>query len=59
MHGYNPPKPDRILQWMNEQDFPICDTSEGTDACNVYKSLHFPHEVYDKISSYYRGGSQS
>ncbi|MBV9297062.1 MAG: hypothetical protein JO145_15930, partial [Acidobacteriaceae bacterium] len=21
-HGYNPPKPDRILAWMNEQDFP-------------------------------------
>ena len=53
-HGYNPPKPGRILEWMNQQDFAICDTSEGPDACNVYKSLKFPDEVYNKISSYYQ-----
>ncbi len=53
--GYNPPKPERILDWMNKQDFAICDTSEGTDSCNVYKSLDFPPEVYEKISSYYEG----
>ena len=54
--GYNPPKRDRILQWMNQQDFPICDTTEDSEACNVYKSLNFPPEVYDKISSYYEHG---
>lgn len=56
-HGYNPPKPGRILEWMSQQDFEICDTSQGADTCNVYKSLKFPHEVYDKISSYYQHGS--
>ncbi len=52
-HDYNPPKPDRILQWMKQQDFAICDTSEGTGNCNVYKSLKFPAEVYQKIAAYY------
>lgn len=55
-HGYNPPKPDRILDWMKQQDFPICEAAEqGKDACNVYKSLKFPPEVYDRISNYYQG----
>jgi hypothetical protein len=50
--GYNPPKPDRIMDWMNKQDFAICDANEA-ESCNVYKSLEFPHEVYEKIASYY------
>jgi hypothetical protein len=58
-HGYNPPKPGRILQWMNEQDFAIGDTSQGEDACNVYKSLKFPDEVYKKISEYYQREASS
>jgi hypothetical protein len=52
--GYNPPKPGRIMEWMNKQDFAICDANEA-EACNVYKSLEFPHEVYEKIASYYEG----
>ena len=52
-HGYNPPKRDRILDWMNQQDFPICQSAEDQNACNVYKSLKFPPEVYEKIASYY------
>lgn len=51
--GYNPPKRERILQWMNEQEFPICQDPADRNACNVYKNLEFPREVYDKISSYY------
>jgi len=55
-HGYNPPKPDRILAWMKEQEFPICDTAkQGKDTCNVYKSLKFPPEVYERIARYYEG----
>src|SRR3954453_4711764 len=27
--GYNPPKPDRILDWMNQQEFPICQVEDG------------------------------
>lgn len=56
-HGYNPPKPDRILEWMGQQDFAICDTSGGKQACNVYKNLQFPPEVYQKIASYYEQGA--
>jgi DNA primase large subunit len=55
--GYTPPKPDRILDWMNQQDFPICQPEEGQESCNVYKSLKFPPDVYNKISSYYQNGA--
>lgn len=55
--GYNPPKRDRILAWMNEQDFPICNDPENPDSCNVYKNLEFPTEIYHKISSYYQSQS--
>ncbi|HEX4164016.1 MAG TPA: hypothetical protein VHZ55_00960 [Bryobacteraceae bacterium] len=51
--GYNPPKRDRIIEWMNQQDFPICEGAENKDACNIYKEIDFPPEVYEKISSYY------
>lgn len=55
-HGYNPPKPDRILAWMNEQAFPICENAENDrSSCNVYKSLKFPPEVYERIASFYQG----
>ncbi len=52
--GYNPPKRDRILQWMDEQEFPICQEPQNPGACNVYKNLEFPPEVYEKISAFYR-----
>jgi DNA primase large subunit len=50
---YSPPKRDRILQWQQQQDFPICPNADDPDACNVYRDLTFPDEVYDHISSYY------
>jgi len=53
--GYNPPKRERILEWMSQQDFPICQAPEDSSACNVYKNLDFPPEVYEKISSFYEG----
>ena len=56
-HHYNPPKPDRILAWMKEQDFAICNP-EDQDACNVYKSLKFPPDVYERIATYYQGSRQ-
>lgn len=52
--GYNPPKRERILEWMSQQDFPICQDPSDRGACNVYKNLDFPPEVYDKISSFYQ-----
>jgi len=51
---YNPPKRERILEWMGQQNFPICDDAGDPDSCNVYKSLKFPPEIYEKISSYYQ-----
>lgn len=50
---YNPPKRDRILEWQQHQDFPICPNPDDPDACNVYRDLEFPEHVYEHISSYY------
>ncbi|MBW4690418.1 MAG: hypothetical protein KME27_01485 [Lyngbya sp. HA4199-MV5] len=50
---YNPPKRDRILEWQQQQEFPICPNSDDPDACNVYRDLKFPGHVYDHISDYY------
>lgn len=51
---YNPPKRERILDWMSQQEFVICEGAENPDSCNVYKNLEFPPDLYEKISSYYR-----
>lgn len=50
---YNPPKRDRILEWQQHQDFPICPNPDDPDSCNVYKDLTFPKDVYEHINSYY------
>lgn len=50
---YNPPKRDRILDWQSQQDFPICPSPEDPDACNLYRDLQFPDEVYEHISHYH------
>ena len=50
---YNPPKRDRVLEWQQHQEFPICPNPNDPDACNVYKDLQFPDHVYDQISHYY------
>jgi hypothetical protein len=55
---YNPPKRERILEWMNRQDFPICPDPSDPGQCNVYRNLDFPKQVYDKIAEFY-GGSQA
>ena len=52
--GYNPPKRERVIEWMNQQDFAICEDAGNPDSCNIYKEVNFPPEVYEKISSYYR-----
>jgi RecA-family ATPase len=50
--GYNPPRRERILQWQEQQDFPICPNPDDPDACNVYNELQFPDEVYQDIQEY-------
>jgi hypothetical protein len=51
---YNPPKREKILQFLEQQKFPICPDAENPDACNVYKDLQFPEGVYAKINEYYQ-----
>lgn len=55
VRDYNPPKRQRVLEWMSKQDFPICPNPEDPDQCNVYKNLDFPKEIYDRIRNYYEG----
>ena len=50
---YNPPRRERILEWQAQQDFPICPNPDDPDACNVYKGLQFPDEIYDNINDYH------
>ena len=51
---YNPPKREKILEYLQQQNFPICPNAEDPDACNVYKDLQFPEGVYAKINEYYQ-----
>jgi hypothetical protein len=50
--GYNPPRRERILEWQAKQDFPICPNPEDPDACNIYRDLDLPEEVYEHIEDY-------
>ncbi len=55
---YNPPKRERVLEWQKEQDFPICPNPDDPDACNVYKDLKFPDDIYENISDYHEQKAQ-
>jgi hypothetical protein len=50
---YNPPKREKILDWMQRQKFPICPDTEDPGQCNVYRNLEFPKEIYDRIAQFY------
>ena len=51
---YNPPKREKILQYLRQQNFPICPNADDPDACNVYRVLQFPEAVYARINEYYQ-----
>lgn len=51
--GYNPPKRERILEWMGKQNFPVCPNPDDPAQCNVYRNLEFPQEVYEKIAEFH------
>ena len=51
---YNPPKRERILEWMRQQEFPICPDAGDASQCNVYRNLIFPEELYAKIQGFYQ-----
>jgi len=53
--NYNPPKRERVLDWMRRQEFPICPDPDNPGVCNVYRNLNFPKEVYDRIAEFYGG----
>jgi hypothetical protein len=56
---YNPPRRERILEWQQQQEFPICPTPEDPRACNVYSDLSFPQGVYDDIQEFYEDRAHS
>ena len=50
---YNPPRPHKIREFQEQQEFPICPNLDDPDGCNVYKNLQFPDGVYEKIAEYH------
>ena len=50
---YNPPRREKILQYQQEQEFPIIPNPDDPDSGNVYRDLQFPDHVYEHISEYY------
>ena len=51
---YNPPKREKVLEYLRQQNFPICPNADDPDACNVYRDLTFPEGVYARINEYYQ-----
>jgi hypothetical protein len=50
--GYNPPSRRRIIEWQQEQDFQICPNPDDPEACNPYRELSLPDEVYEDIEEF-------
>jgi hypothetical protein len=57
--NYNPPKRERILEWMRKQEFPVCPEPDDPGQCNVYKNLNFPQDVYNRINEFYLNSSSN
>jgi DNA primase large subunit len=51
--GYSPPSREKVLEFQKQQESPICPNPKDPDACNVYKDLKFPPEVYESITEYH------
>ncbi len=56
---YNPPKRERILEWMQKQGFPICPDPSDPSQCNVYRNLEFPEEIYRNIQRFHEERAQA
>jgi hypothetical protein len=56
---YSPPKRERILEWQAQQEFPICPNPEDPNACNVYRELRFPEEIYERIDEFWQEVSEA
>jgi DNA primase large subunit len=57
--GYSPPSREKVLEFQKQQQFSICPNPNDPDACNVYKDLKFPPEVYESISEYHEEKMQA
>jgi hypothetical protein len=51
--GYSPPSREKVIEFQKQQQFSICPNSKDPDACNVYKDLKFPPEIYESITEYH------
>jgi hypothetical protein len=51
-HDYSPPDRERIMEWQEYQDFPICPDPEDPEAFDVYRQLRFPDEVEERMEMY-------
>jgi DNA primase large subunit len=51
--SYSPPSREKVLEFQKQQQFSICPNPNDPDACNVYKDLKFPREVYESITEYH------
>jgi hypothetical protein len=51
---YNPPSRERILEWQAQQDFQICPWPDDPNACNLYRELDFPPEIYENIEDFWQ-----
>jgi len=51
--GYSPPRREKIVEFQSQQEFAICPNADDPDACNVYKNLKFPQDVYQHIGQYH------
>jgi hypothetical protein len=59
LRGYNPPSRERILQWQARQDFSLCPNADDPQACNVYRELRFPDNIYDNIQEFWEERSET
>jgi DNA primase large subunit len=50
---YNPPSRQRLLEWQSQQEFPICPNPDDPNACNLYRELEMPDEVYEDIAVFW------
>ena len=51
--GYSPASREKALEFQQQQQFSICPNAKDPDACNIYKDLKFPPEVYESITEYH------
>jgi hypothetical protein len=49
---YSPPSRARLLEWQEQQEYPICPDVDDPDACNLYRELEMPEEVLQEIEEY-------